>query len=1135
MAKRILSLLWLSFISASALCQSSVLSTGNWYKFSVTEDGVYKINATLLQKAGINPAQIDPRNIRIYTGQVGMLPQSNSADRINDLAEVAISVVGEDDGIFNSGDYIMFYASGPDTHQYDTKSNFFSYQSNLYSTKNFYFLTISSSPGLRVSDVISPAGNFPVISQFDDFAYYENDKYNLLHSGRQWFGEQFDQSPALSFKADVPGIVPGSTIRMTSHVMAQSITDCSFNVSYNGMEALTQKIAAVPNATFAVKGNIAADTISFDESLASAFSNSAQLIKYQFNKGASGISVGYLDYFLIAVKKKLALYGDHTFFISSESLANPTSAFQINAASTTSLVWDVTNPIKSKNQIAQFSNGTSTFSTNTDSLKRFVVFEPANIKSPGFESKVSNQNLHGITSADMLIIAHPSLVNEANRLDAFRQSHDHLNVVTITTDAVYNEYSGGKLDPTSLRDFIRDVYKKSNGQLKYVLLFGRGSYDYKDRVVSNTNLVPIYESFESLDPLATYSSDDYYGFLGGNEGSWDENPAVNYSMDVGVGRIPAKNLADAQAIVDKLIDYDTNPNRFGPWRKNFLFVADDGDFNVHESQADQLANSIEQNHSEFDAKKLFLDEYKQIMKPIGQFSPEATTALDLAIRQGKALVNYTGHGSERVWAQEQLLTPDLVTGLKNAPKYPLFVTATCEFGRNDDPFIISSAELLLLQKKGGGIGLVTTARPVYSSTNFQLNQAFYQAAFTKSNNQFRRLGDIMRDTKNNSLSGTLNRNFSLLGDPSMNLCFANDQVVTTGIKTGSGSDTLKALATVSIKGQIQNAGNLVPNFNGTVYATLFDKIQSLKTLGDPDETVNPNAPPYSFLERSNKLFQGSASVTQGAFQFEFDIPRALVPGISNGKISFYAFQNDAAEATGYTNNFAVGGTETTTNVDTTPPEIRLYLSDTTFLNGGTVGPSTQIFARLSDASGINIASIDSKNSIVATLDNKWSYTLNDFYTSDKNNAQLGTLIYPLDTLKKGRHMLTLAASDTYGNRSIAAIDFVVTDGSGIAVSNFLNSPNPFYSSSETSFYFTHTRAGEDLEAVLTIYDFSGKPLNNIHYSVTSSDYTVDLGQWDGKNSQGIKIGPGIYVARLSVRSLADGSQCDRALKLIILN
>src|SRR5581483_2715656 len=121
-----------------------------------------------------------------------------------------------------------------------------------------------------------------------------------------------------------------------------------------------------------------------------------------------------------------------------------------------------------------------------------------------------------------------------------------------------------------------------------------------------------------------------------------------------------KNLFEAQTVVDKLIDYDTNPDRFGSWRKDFLFVAEDGDKVVHESQADQLADNIELNHSEFNAKKLSLDQYKQVTKAIGQFSPDATKALDLAIRKGKSIVNYTGHGSEKVWTQEQILTEELV-------------------------------------------------------------------------------------------------------------------------------------------------------------------------------------------------------------------------------------------------------------------------------------------------------------------------------------------------------------------------------------------------------------------------------------------------------------------------------------------
>jgi len=1044
-------------------------------------------------------------------------------------------VVGEADDQFNSGDYILFYGLGPDTYDYDTKSKFFSYQNNLYTDKNFYYLTISDSPGKRLSPSENRAGSFPMITQFDDFAYYEKDLYNLLHSGRQWFGEQFDQSLTLTIQFNLAGIVPNSTIKLTSHVMAQSITASSFNVSFNNNAILTQPIAPIPNTSFGIEGIVRIDTVSFNESTVTASAQPTQQLNYQFNKGGPGISIGYLDYLIFSVQRALALYGNQTIFISAPSLTNPASTFQVSSVAATDLIWDVTQPFRVKNQTAQLSGGSFTFSTSTDTLKKFVVFNPNKISAPNFESTVANQNIHSISSADLLIIAYPPLLSQATRLASFRQSHNQLLPVVVTTDAIYNEYGGGKPDLTALRDFIRDVYKKSNAQLKFVLLFGRGSYDYKNRVFANTNFVPIYESFESLDPLATYSSDDYFGFLEDNEGAWPESPAVNYSLDIGVGRIPVKNLIDATVVVDKLIDYETNPNRFGSWANNFLFVGDDGDFNIHENQADQLANNIEQTDPRFNAKKLFLDSYEQTTTPIGPASPDASKALNLAVQKGVALVNYTGHGSEQVWTQQQILGPDLVQSWKNGPQYPLFVTATCEFGRNDDPSIISSAELIILQPKGGGIGLVTTARPVNSGTNFQLNQAFYQSLLTKSSNAFRNLGSIMRDTKNNSLSGVSNRNFSLLGDPSMNLALANNQVVVDQIKTRSGSDTLKAFSQVSIAGEIQNNGSKLSGFSGTVDAILYDQVQSFITSGNPDDTWNPPATPYNFIERTNLLFQGSVSVTQGSFQLDFIVPDNLVANYGTGKLSFYAYSTDGTTATGATTSFMVGGVEPSPPSDNIPPVIKLFVSDTTFVNGGTVSSNTQLVAFLSDDSGINTASVNMQNSILATLDHKWSYVVDDYFVASKNNFEKGSILYPLDTLKKGIHQLSLAASDTYNNRSSVTINFVV-EGSGISINNFGNYPNPFYANKETTtFQFTNSRAGEDLEASLIIYDLAGQPLANIGYSIPSSTYQVDLGSWNGEHADGTKFSPGLYIARLLVRSLADGSENEQSAKLIILN
>lgn len=1105
---------------------NSILSKGDWYRFSVENDGVFRIDFNLLRSTGINPDQVDPRNIRIYTGMPGMLPQANSASRMQDLTELAISISGEEDGKFNGQDFILFYGQGPDRFSYNAQKQLFDYQNNLFTDKNYYFLTVSDSPGKRLGNSENITGTFPQIQEFDDFAFYENDKFNLLKSGREWFGEQFDNILEVTVQFNIAGIVNNSPIKFTSHVMAQSITDCSFKVSFNGNEILTQPIAAVPNTTYAMKGRKVADTLQINSTVVQASSRTSQDIKYQFTKGSSGLSVGYLNYFLFAFKRQLAQYGDITSFTSSAALANPVSTFTINTTTSASTVWEITDPYNVKLQASNLSGTQTIFSTPTTVLKRFVVFNSSKAVAPGFDSKLKNQNLHSIAPTSFIIITHPTFETEAKRLAEHRSTQSGVTTSVVTTDDVYNEYAGGKQDFTALRDFIRDVHKRPGSILQNVLLFGRGSYDYKNRVVGNTNYVPIYESVNSLSPLETYSSDDFYALLDDNEGEWQESPAQNSTMNIGIGRLPVKTKDEARAVVDKLIAYDTDSRKSGAWRNDFLFVADDGDFNIHQSQADQLASSIEATNPEFNTKKLYLDSYNQIKRNTGEFSPDASKALDLLVRKGQAIVNYTGHGSERVWMQEQVLTESTVLSWKNAPEYPLFVTATCEFGRNDDPFIISSGEKILLQPKGGGIALVTTARPVNSSTNFTLNRAFYLSFLNKTNNEFRDLGSIVRDTKNNSLSGVSNRNFSLLGDPSIRLFTGSSQLVIDEVKTANGSTTLKGLSNVTIKGQVKNGGNLISSFSGEADFTLFDKQTTSVTKGSEN-------PPFTFTEWSTELYQGKASIVNGVFQLNFIMPTNVADTVDKGKLTAHAYTSSGEEAFGYSTNFMIGGTEPSPPSDTTPPEIKLYMGDTTFVNNGLVAPNTKLIAKLEDASGINISNLNPSKNVIATLDSKTSFTLNDYYIADKDNFKKGTLIFPIDTLKKGKHTISLSASDTYHNTAQSSIDFIVADGNQLVVEQLANYPNPVTES--TRFWFTHNRPGEDLTAKLVVYNLAGQQVFTEDYTVPESQYQVSLPAWNAESPDGRKLGHGLYIIRLFVRSEVDGSNGEKAVKIILTN
>jgi hypothetical protein len=1111
----------------SSKAQSSVLATGKWYKMAIDKNGVYRIDQSLFRKMGFTPGNTDPRKIKIYSQPGGMLPQRNSAPRPVDLIENAIFIQGEADGIFNSQDYILFYGEGPDRVRYDETKNIFAYEKNLYAKSNFYFITVSDSPGKRIASADSPGSNFPVIREFDNYVYHELDQYNELKSGREWFGERFDLTTELTVRFDLANVVENSSIKFVSDVMAQSFGNSSFTVYLNGLQIGSQTITPIPNAQYGIKGRHAVDTFQTNATVVSAVGRTTQDIKYQYTKSASGRSVGYLNYCLLQVKQQLRLYGNQIAFRSISSLQNPQSTFELSQSTAQVAVWDITNSFEPVIQSTSFTSGITKFSPHTNTLKTFIAFLPS-APAPKLIGAVQNQNLHGLPSPNLIIVTHPAFKDEAKRLKAHRESFNNLQVLVVTTDEIYHEFSGGKQDVTAIRDMARHFYSKNAGSLKSLLLFGKGSYDYKDILVDNKNFVPTYQSRNSLHPLQTYSSDDFFGFMEDTEGEWNENPVEHHTMDIGVGRLPVKNLTEAKNVVDKIIRYDTDPKLSSSWRKNIYFVADDGDFNIHQNQADLMARNIDQNFTMFNTRKIYLDAFPQIPGAGGEVSPETRSQIEKAFNDGALIINYTGHGAERVWAQERIFDEVLIQKLKNE-RLPLLVTATCEFGRQDDPLFPSGGELCMTQASGGAIGLVTTSRPVSSSTNFDLNQAFYQALFQKDNGKNLSLGEIFKRTKNTSISGVSNRNFSLIGDPSLHLALPEYAIQVTYISTADESDLLKALSHVTVKGNITDFfGEQITNFNGTLEATLFDKETSFITLGNEN-------PPFAYKQWFNALFRGQSSVKDGIFEFQFVMPKNISYAIDVGKLSLFASRDgEFSDASGYSTNFTIGSSEENVPMDNIPPIIDLYMEDTSFENGGVTGPNPRLLAFLSDNNGINISGYGIGNSIVAVIDDDELITLNDYYTTVPDDYTKGIIDYRLNGLSLGKHSITLRAWDTHNNSAQATVDFSVTESNGLVINEFSNYPNPFKES--TQLYFTHNQAGNDLEAILDLVDYTGKTIISYELTIPGSAYQVDLIEFSRNNDDFLKkLPPGLYLARLVVRSLADGSKNERVTKLILLN
>lgn len=1086
-----------------------------------TSPGVYKIDHNTLNGLGFAPASVDPRNIAIYGNPGGMLPQSLAISGPSDILENAIRVVGEADGIFNENDYILFYVDEINKVDYDEVSDRFQVSKNLYSDKIYYYLTVKETDGKRLTSSQDMGANHPKIDWYHRLVFHENDETNLLTSGREWLGEQFNVQNVIIFNHSVSNLTPNQSIRLTTNVLAQSFSSSSMDIALNTTSVGELSFAPIPNTQYGIKGNIRSGDFSFPTS---QISNGNLDLRFTYDQSGANNAVAYLDNYLIDIPTDLSYNGAPLVIRSPESLDQAITTYGISSTGDLQ-VWRITDPMNAQLQSSSFNNGEITFGTLSNELETFLAFDPDELPVPEVFEDISNQDLHGEPAVDFLIITHPDFLDQAERLANFRRANDQLSVLVSTVDQIYNEFSAGRQDVSALRNFIKWQYDL--GDLKYVLLFGKGSYDYKERTENNSNFVPTYESRNSIHPLLTYSSDDYFGFMENTEGQWLESSSGDHSLDIGLGRIPATTSAQAKLAIDKIILYQTDQRTFGNWRSKLVFIADDGDNNRHQKDADKLTELIDTTFVEYNVEKIYLDAYEQVRLPNGEVSPTAEEAIIDAVNDGALIVNFTGHGSESGWMQEQVLTFDLMEEWNNTFTLPFVVTATCEFGRNDDPNTFSGAENLLFKNVGGAVSMVTTARPVFSSTNFDLNLALYGSILKRESGQYQRLGDVIRFTKNNSLRGSLNRNFILLGDPSMRLSYPSKTIEVIEINGSSPTegDTIKALQHVVVSGQVLESNSIDASFNGELNFSLFDKVNGKQTLGSDGDA-------FSYLERDNELFRGTGKVENGAFEIEFIVPKNIDYSFGNGKIVMYAV-NDASEtdALGTSINFVIGGTADNITADNIPPTIKIFVNDSTTAIQGEYDPDVTFILKLFDESGINISGNGLGQHINLSINDSVSFNLNEFYDANLDDFRFGNLFFDIDGLHPGLNSIEVKAWDTHGNSNVLLQDlYIGENSSNLTVIN--NQPNPFRE--ETQFSIQHLLSGENLEVGIEIRNTNGEPVTAIFNEILRADETIAV-PWSGTNNNGQKLNPGIYIYTIKIYSKTSGKSGVKRQKLIISN
>ncbi len=1112
---------------------NSVLAGGSWFKLGVSAPGVYKIDLPLLNSLGVNTSNLVSSSVRLYGNGGSMLEEANNGPWMDDLKENAIVVVDGGDGLINGPDHILFYAPGPDEWVKDSVNQGFFHRKNLYSDKAYYFLTIGGA-GKRITTGSVLSAPQVTVNHFSERYFHELDSVNFLNSGKEWYGEEMSNLPGRSltrnFIVDFSSVLQGSSLQIRTSCAARSInTGSRFEVRVNGQ--LTGQLpinpaGAGPYDLFGQQATVF---------LTAAGAQASNSISFTYVPGSLNAQ-GWLNWFEVFARRNISLAGrQQLLFRDWPSVGNSRAEFVVSGAGANTQVWEVTDPSDPQRMPGNLQNSEYRFIHDATRLREYIAFNSTDLLVPSAEGSVSNQDLHAATAADYLVITHASLLGQAQVLADIHRQRNNLRTMVVTTEQVYNEFSSGSPDPVAIRDFVKmywDKFGTTADKPKYLLLFGDASFDYKNRLLNNTSLVPAWQNNFSLDPLSTYTSDDFFGFLDDNENI--NSGTVTNLLDIGIGRIPARNPAEAKSFTDKLKSYYA-PEALGPWRNNLCFLADDEDGNLHFQDAELISATAAATGPVFNQQKIYLDAYRQESGPGGSQYPGASLASNNQLFNGTLIWNYNGHGGPRRLAEETVLDQQVIDNINNINKLPLFITATCDFAPYDNPLISSLGENILLRPKTGAIALMTTTRLVFAFSNRVMNNNYTRFALEPDvSGRYRSLGDATREAKNftyQTLSDIANiRKFTLLGDPAMTLGFPSLRVEVTRVNglPAAQADTLSATEKIIMEGEVRDlAGNLLPDFNGFVYPTVFDKPQTVSTLAnDPGSLVAP------FQVQTAVLYRGKTTASNGRFSFEFRVPRDINYQYGNGKLSLYA-EDGRMDANGHFTNFLVGGTGTDNTGDKEGPGIRLFLNDELFANGGLTDQNPVLIVKLEDSSGINTTGTGIGHDIVATLDNdnRRFFILNDFYTGDLNSYQRGTVRFQLPELEPGHHSLRLKAWDVLNNSNEATLEFTVAKKEELELSHVLNYPNPF--TSKTNFWFEHNKPGQALQVQVQIITISGRVVKTIRRTVTTEGNRSESIEWDGRDEYGDKLGRGVYLYRLRVMTPA-GMRKAVMEKLVIL-
>jgi len=1112
---------------------SDQLHNGDWYKIEIPSTGVYSISKEWLEdQLDVSIPSADISSIQVYGIPGGTLASSSLYEETERLLPISTLIDDGGDGTFDDrSDRIVFYVSGVDEISYNSDIRRDELAKNVYTSTNFVFLQFGDNSVLnRVTLEETTTEPDAIIDQYQYSGFLHEDQVNLLDdfistqgSGQKWYGQELSNTGSFSFSAK--GLVPPnglSDVTVVARLAGRSSEREEITLRI-GPEEENRTFTAVNTTNIEA---LYARDVTMEKDIRGISSNDEIFIDFQKRDGDARL---WLD--------ELSVHGSAPIEYTSETLEfnnifalNSRSDIGLSIASSSDLtIWNISDERNIRSITPLVVNDQLIINTKSDEVERFVAFRDSDLREP--ESAISAEFRDVIEEGkvDLLIITPPLLTSVATQLQEHRVRYSGLSSLIISPDEIYDVYSAGRQDPSAIRNYIRDLYR-THASFRYVLLLGDGSYDFRhlNQNYPDENLVPTYETVNSLDPLLAFPSDDFYAFLDDGEGS-----SLRGDLDIAVGRIPVNTVNEGQEIINKIISYDLSKSTStdGLWKTRVVFLADDEDNNIHINDADQIAEEMAVSFPVANQEKIYFDAFRQESTPGGNRYPEATDRLTSLVEEGALVVNYLGHGGPNGWGQERVLKIDDINGLSNFDRLPLVITATCSFTGFDDPSRTTAGEATLLNPLGGAVALFTTVRSVFASQNFRLTRQVFNNMWTKEGGEFLSIGEIMRRSKNDNPNDATNaRKFFLIGDPTLRLTIPNLDIRTdriNGVTLTENDDPIRvsALDQVSIESSVvDNTGNVITAYNGLADIIIYDKPQSLQTLANDARSFVK-----SYRSQQNIIYQGRAEVVDGRINTTITIPIDIDYNIGASKISYYTTSDNLPEAIGFTEELLVGGASTAPIIDDMPPSINVFLNNRLWTEDQEVPAINTAIIDLSDDFGINLSTSAIGHEITAVIDGDTRTTqiLSSLYQANTLDPTSGSIIVDLEELAPGRHTLEVTAFDIANNEASEVISFLVDEDFERSISNITITPNPL--SSEGNFLIETDLPDELVRVEIETFDDLGRRISQTTMTQMSSNGEI-VGQLEE-----LINGTGVYVIyfTLSSQSLGDRviSRVEKVLSL----